>query len=724
MAGTHPFLRRLRSLLKVVDDEALASLANKGLLRRAQKDLEASPPAVVAVEEGRVHLHVADVVVEAREIPSKCTCSCPATGICRHILSALLYLRDSADLAACDGPAQGTLFQDESGGAAGSTSEETAAAPVLSPAEILGNLSEQDLQKWAGKPLVRKALKILAAGLPVEIEAAEALVVRFPTRNITCRWIPSGGLLGMFCSCQAENVCEHAVTAILAYQVSLGKRQIAVEQACLTESGGAPRSRAEVLASVGAVLREMFWLGLSRLSAATDQRLLTLAVSAHGVDLPRLERMLKSLADEVQLALRRDAQSNSANLVAQAARVEALRTALAKSASAALVGQHRSQYHDVGQITLIGLGAQRWRSKGGYQGVTVYFWDESRKDWATWSDSRPVTQPGFDPASRFRSEGPWEGCRSPQEAAQSVLRLSLACRNPQGRISGRPATRAIVVGPSRPCKVPGVVTAWTELAERAKRLFGGGLGERHENLELVLLVPKAWDPSFYDTLRQELVRPVVDEAGRAVNLWLPFTPENEAGVAHLEHHDPAATFGLLGAVRLVAGQVCIQPISLYTEDRIVHLTLLDPKAAPSGAKPPKKARAGKTGGGSPTQETESEEEIVAGEEEETAPQPAAATPLGRILITVQAELEALVEGGIAARRDVALLRSAAKRLEALGLIACARPLAAVLQALESAAQRGDADAGNDAAGRLLHAYYVTRLAADYEMIDLACQGLK
>ena len=111
----------------------------------------------------------------------------------------------------------------------------------------------------------------------------------------------------------------------------------------------------------------MVSLGLARLSAATAQRLTTLAVSAHGVDLPRLERMLKSLADEVQLALRRNAQSNSANLLVQAARVEALRTALLKSAAAGLVGQHRTQYHDVGQITLTGLGRSGWRSKGGYQ---------------------------------------------------------------------------------------------------------------------------------------------------------------------------------------------------------------------------------------------------------------------------------------------------------------------------------------------------------------------
>jgi hypothetical protein len=720
MAGTHPFLRKLRQLLKAVDDEALASLANKGLLRRAQKDLESAPPKILAVDDDRVQLNVADATVDARELPAKCTCSCPATGICRHILSGLLYLRDSPDLADCDGPVQGTLFTDGSEGA-----QQTGAAAVPpSPAEVFGNLTDQELQKWAGKPLFRKAMKVLAADLPAEIQAGESLIVRFPTRNITCRWIPSGGLVGMYCSCQAENICEHVVAAVLAYQVSLGKRQINVEQTALAESSGAPRTRAEVLESVGGVLREMLSLGLARLSAATAQRLMTLAVSAHGVDLPRLERMLKTLADEVQFALRRDAQANAANLVAQAARVEALRSALTKNASAALVGQHRSQYHDVGQITLVGLGAQRWRSKGGYHGVTVYFWDESRKNWAAWSESRPVTQPGFDAAGRFRADGPWEGCRSPQEAAESVLRLSQACRNPQGRLSGRSATRALVVGPSQPRETPCTVKSWTDLADRARRFFGAGLGERNENHELVLVTPKRWGPAFYDTLRQELIRPVADEAGRTVNLWLPFTPENEAGVEFLEQFDPGSAFGLLGAIRLVAGQVCVQPISIYVEDRIVHLTLLDPKQASATMKPATKAKSAKPAGNSPPQEVEEEDETIGGEEEAGVPQFAVTTSLGRILVTIQAELESLVEGGIAARRNLDLLWSAAKRLDALGLTACARPLGSVLQALETAGQSQAPDAWNAAAGRLLHTYYVTRLAADYEMIDIACQGLK
>jgi hypothetical protein len=702
MAGTHPFLSRLRGVLKGLDDEALAALANKGLLRRAQKDLEASKPRVESVEEGRVRLAVAEAAVEVTELLSKSTCSCPAPGICRHIVAALVYLRDAADF--------GEDAEDDSAPAAVAA---PAVAPPTSPAEVLGSLSDEQLQKWAGKALVRKAMKALAAALPIEIDAGASLVIRFPSRNITCRWIPGAGIHGMLCSCQADSVCEHVVTAVLAYQVSLGRREIATEEAALKESSGAPRSRAEVLASVGTLLREVVSLGLARLSPAVAERLTTLAISAHGVDLPRLERMLKSLASEVQLALRRDAQSSTANLLAQAARVEALRTALLKNATPPLVGQHRTQYHEVGQIELVGLGAQQWRSKGGYHGVTLFFWDLSRGDWATWSDSRPVTLQGFDPVARFRGEGPWAGCDSPQQAAASVLHLSRAFRNPQGRLSGRPATRALVSGPSKPLEIPAAMTSWSSLAEQARRLFGGGLAERAENLELALLVPKVWGPAAYDPLRQELVRPIADDQGRVVDLWLPFAPENEAAIEWLERHASDEPTGLLGSLRLISGRICVQPISVFVGDRIVHLTLQDRGKSKSKSARKKSAAAA----------VPENEETLDEEEEDALPQVAAVTALGRLLVTSQAEVEGLVEGGIAARRNLDLLQSAAKRLEALGLCVCSRPLAHLVEALVRSSDLAEPDARDRAAGRLLHAYYLLRLAADQETVEAACAGL-
>ena len=701
MAGPDPLLIKLQRVLQTLDDDALATLANRGLLRRARKDLEAETPQIRGVEGESVEVELGGETVRLAEHPANSRCTCPAPGVCRHVLAALLHLRDASPTS------------DETVEATDADGHEIETLP--SPAEVFANLGDKELQKWAGKPLIRKATRYLASGPKVEIEADASLVVRFPDRNVTCRWIPSGQLTGMLCSCQAETVCEHVVAAVLAYQASLGKRHVELEETVLQEAAGAPRSRTEVLESVGTVLREIVSLGLARLSVASAQRLTTLAVSAHGVDLPRLERMLRSLANQIDLALRRDAQSSTTRLLAQLARTEALRLGLTKSQPVALVGQHRSQYFEVGQITLVGLGAQSWRSKGGYQGLTVYFWDQSQNAWATWSDSRPANQTGFSPEERFLADGPWDGCDSPKEASRSILRLTRAWRNGQGRLSGRPATRATVMGSSQPREIPDATGDWSLLADKAARLYGGGLTTQTENLDLVLLFPSEWGPSQFDPLRQELRQTVLDDHGRAIDLWLPFTPEQEKAVEQLESFQPGESDGLLGMLHLVSGVVCVRPISVFLGNKIISLNLEDAIDAPHRSKRRKKPKANNRA---------PENEIVETDEVDLVSEATAATPLGRILIAAQAELEAIAESGVAVRRDGELLASAVRRLETIGLTTCSRPLGQFQERLVTAARQADSEGRNEAAGLLLHAYYLLRLAADQETLAMACAGLR
>ena len=273
-----------------------------------------------------------------------------------------------------------------------------------------------------------------------------------------------------------------------------------------------------------------------------------------------------------------------------------------------------------------------------------------------------------------------------------------------------------MTGTSVPAEVPGAIRKWSALAERAKQLFGGRLGDRTENLELALLVPKLWGPAAYDSLRQEVVRPVFDEEGRAIDLWIPFTEMNQTAVEILEQHDPTITFGLLGALRLVAGRICIQPISLFAGEKILNLNL-ERNTAPVAAKPKRDATAAGENG------TEGEE-VLGGDNEEELVLQGSGTPLGRFLITAQAEIEALAESGIAVRHDLGLLTDAAKRFEALGLTSCATPLVRLVAALSNSAKLAEAEARDYAAGTLLHTYYVLRLAADNETVAAACAGLE
>src|SRR5256885_11823639 len=87
--------------------------------------------------------------------------------------------------------------------------------------------------------------------------------------------------------------------------------------------------------------------GLSRLSIANQQRWATLAVSALGVNLPRLALLLRGIGDESALVLSRDARSDVARMFGRMAQAHALCTALGeggKNPRPALVGLHRQPH--------------------------------------------------------------------------------------------------------------------------------------------------------------------------------------------------------------------------------------------------------------------------------------------------------------------------------------------------------------------------------------------
>jgi len=125
-------LSRVRAVAALLDDTALAALSNKGLVRRARKDVEQRPPEVVGEHEGRVRVAVEEWTVDVAERPAGSHCSCPANGLCRHILVALIHL--------------GTAF-----------SPHAEATRTPCGAEILA-VGDEELRRWAGSALVKRAL--------------------------------------------------------------------------------------------------------------------------------------------------------------------------------------------------------------------------------------------------------------------------------------------------------------------------------------------------------------------------------------------------------------------------------------------------------------------------------------------------------------------------------------------------------------------------------------
>lgn len=86
---------RLMAMIKDVDDDYLIGLSNKGTVKRAYKDLDQEMPVVTWEEEGaKVALKEETCVI--RMPLGESTCSCPSRSVCRHMITAILWLKKEA----------------------------------------------------------------------------------------------------------------------------------------------------------------------------------------------------------------------------------------------------------------------------------------------------------------------------------------------------------------------------------------------------------------------------------------------------------------------------------------------------------------------------------------------------------------------------------------------------------------------------------------------------
>ncbi|CAG7654436.1 hypothetical protein [Actinacidiphila bryophytorum] len=105
-----------RADLRALTPETLAALANRGLVKRAEKDLAAGAgPAVTAADDGTVRGVFPDgvetVIAPGADLDAA-DCTCGAPGVCRHRIGLVLAYRQTAE----DTPQESGAFADWSPG--------------------------------------------------------------------------------------------------------------------------------------------------------------------------------------------------------------------------------------------------------------------------------------------------------------------------------------------------------------------------------------------------------------------------------------------------------------------------------------------------------------------------------------------------------------------------------------------------------------------------------
>jgi len=546
---------RIAALVAGFDDASWEALASKGLLRRARKDMEKSISVELGEQAGdSLQIKVQPFLVSMPATgPAKATCSCPAPGICQHILIAGLFLQTHMS-------SPGTTPRSSTPGAI---------------REEIGFFTPERLKTWAGSADYRAGIALLEKNaLPPVIEYGETILIRLMPSSIEARFVPHGGLDGMVLPrTQGKSV---AAACVLALRKSLGFELPEVgTQHSLIEMSGTPRTQREILESAAGVLEDAIKIGLSHASPILVDRLVTLAVSAQGANLPRVSLSLKTVADEVESILKREARADESRLLLLMARVYALMEAIRRGGDtpkSELAGVNRASYVDVPEIDLFGVGAYTWKTGSGYEGLTVLFWSNDSKEFLSWSAARPGMQK-FDPRQRFYGQGPWDGAQSPQQVASSHLKLRNARRTVNGRLSGSTKTSALVLAPT-PLRIldfgERLFASWSGLESHVRDRQPLGLRDPNPLELIVVLEPTLFGARKYDHISQSFTWDVYDEADQFVTLSLPFREWSQDAIRVLEALEPKEKFHWRVVVRaaLRDGALSIEPVSILRPEAV------------------------------------------------------------------------------------------------------------------------------------------------------------
>lgn len=590
----------LQARLRAFDEAALVTLANAGLYRRAVRDLAEGKAVLVELgpAEAVVEADGQRVEIDARG-PQAARCACKAPGICRHRLVAVLLLQQQGDAlgdaggetASNDGAAAGAdeaAGLDEAAKPDAAAEAAVAAPPVvaLDPVALLGEIRPAAIERWTGKAAWRAAREIAAQPATVAVEA-QAIVVRFDDAE-PVRILRGQGLDGIVSKASAGRRKPLHAAALIAARRHFG---LALPDQAGREAAPAAESAAPLdaappdpafLAQVAAALDECAAFAFNLAPLPLEERLFTLSVSSRADALPRLGRLMRTLAAQLRLKRRRAFTYDPDMALETLATAHALVQALGRVDAAGdparrllLHGTHRQTYPPSEPVLLVGCGAEQWRTEAGARGVTGIFHDAAGDRWLTYAHARgPGQDPLFDPRGAFDGAAIWTGATL-RDLVQARFRLEGVGISIDGRLSNPQGARATVIADAARSTGDWAsrLDDWDALERRLAERFGFGLARRTAP-DFVLLAPQRFARPFFDDLAQTLIWPIEDVAGRWLGLALPHEEGPDRAIARIEQLAQRGWHGqLVARVSQAGARIALAPVALDDDGRWINLSV-------------------------------------------------------------------------------------------------------------------------------------------------------
>ncbi|WP_205325689.1 hypothetical protein [Glycomyces sp. YM15] len=532
--------------LLALTPDALAALANRGLVKRAAKDLDAgTAPTVALAEDGTltaVFPDGAETALPASGGLETSTCTCGATGKCRHRVGAVLAYQRAQD------------------------TPETAPAetePVTSPAAI----TDEQLREALGHHALKAAEQTRRAGYTARLTLPgpdRPAAAELPAATVKFL-VPGLGYVHTDATGPARDTA--IVLAVWAFRAALDTAgdpdttTVSVGGTAATDDLGAALALAERVLLDGAVGADgVLRAALQRESKALTRRRAHWPAGAVDDLIDQLERY-------EQRSAAYDPQRLAALLAELPARARAARHAEG-TPTAQILGSEEADATPLTLVRLTGLGA-RVATEGETRTLEIYLAQPEtgmvlavQRDWPASEDGGPT---GSELASRRLA-----GCKIG----------ALASGNTVTEAASRTAARALRLGTGRLAKtqVLPLGPAWNDLPDSLRTTDLDALAVELAARPPSLVRPRVAAESLrviaveearllgYDPAAQCLEARISAPKGGTAILRVPHRGASPGALEAAEQALLKGIIGVAGHVHRHRGELIVEPTALLTED--------------------------------------------------------------------------------------------------------------------------------------------------------------
>lgn len=545
----------MRTDLLALTTDALAGLANRGLVKRATKELDTVPPVAVA-EDGTVEASFADgarVTLPPGHGLDTAHCTCGAPGICRHRIGAVLaYQRDHA------------------------SAPERPEAPAGWP----GSVTDDELTAQFGARTLTAARRAVSGGLTARVRR-RALTVETP--SATVRFLVPGELGFVDCDARAESRDALVVLAVWAFRQADERHpddpDVTVEFAGRAEGQPVPPAMAGAATAAAELLRigvasadDVLAAALRREHAACEKANLRWPAGA-----------LADLVDQLTAYGTRSAQHDPLRVAELIAELHARHHAAGRAPSRVL-GTDEPAETPLRQVRLVALGCRTGHDPG-----------DDDDDAGTDTAEVFLAHPGTETVLAVRHRWPGGGAATATRRLAGTTLASLAAGNVVSEAAVRSAGRVVRFGAGRLARttVSPVGESWTELPPALRPSITEALAQLtglpprvvrpRVAAELVRVVPVTEVRQVrYHAGAQRLDAVVADADGTTATVSLAHRVAAPGALDALAGALAGDPVEVSGAIRRASGGLVIEPYAVRTADGVVVPDL----ATATGAVPP------------------------------------------------------------------------------------------------------------------------------------------